>query len=160
MELTQTVAQQFFSYDPDEGVLRWRVSRRAQSQAGDIAGSMSNGARQVEFFGRAYLAHRIIWLYMTGSWPKQMIDHINGVRDDNRWCNLRDVSRTVNENNRREPGAHNSSGFLGVTKHRNRWRAQIKANGRNNVLGVFDTPEEAHEAYVQAKRRLHEGCTI
>ena len=134
----------------------------AGHQLGQIVGNWYERYVIVQRGGRRVREHRAIMEEALGRplEPHEHVHHRNGVRDDNRWCNLRDVSRTVNGNNRREPGTHNTSGFLGVTKHRNRWRAQIKANGRNNVLGVFDTPEEAHEAYVQAKRRLHEGCTI
>ncbi|MFM6981501.1 MAG: HNH endonuclease signature motif containing protein [Microbacteriaceae bacterium] len=159
MELNQAVVRDFFSYDPEEGVLRWR-KRRYGVTVGAVAGSMTNGARQLELGGRAYLAHRIIWLYMTGDWPKHMIDHINGVRDDNRWANLRDVSRVVNGQNMRKPPKSNKHGYFGVTPVRGKWRATITINGKNWHIGYYDTPEEAQQQYIETKRLFHEGCTI
>ena len=99
---------------------------------------------------------------MYGTWPENQIDHINGVRHDNRIDNLRDVLQSTNAQNQRKPSATNKCGFLGVNFHKcsNRWIAQIHVQGKKKHLGLFDTPKEAHEAYVTAKRELHEGCTI
>ncbi|HYD58974.1 MAG TPA: HNH endonuclease signature motif containing protein [Noviherbaspirillum sp.] len=110
-----------------------------------------------------FRAHRLAWLYVCGEWPKNEVDHINGVRSDNRIANLRDVSRRTNNENRREAQCNNrSSGLLGVTwsgRHK-KWAASIRVNRKNKHLGLWETKEEAHEAYVCAKRRLHEGCML
>jgi hypothetical protein len=85
-----------------------------------------------------------------------MLDHINGVRDDNRIANLRCVSASDNLNNQRTPHTNNKSGYLGVSPFRGKWRAVIQIEGKQVHLGVFDTPEEAHHAYIEAKRTHHQ----
>lgn len=162
MTLTAEVARKTFIYDPEEGVLRWATGRRGGVRAGDVAGSLTNGARQFEFNGRSYLAHRVVWLMMTGEWPKQLVDHKNGIRDDNRWVNLRDVSRTVNNQNLKGANDNNKSGLLGASyaSHNGRWRSQITIDGEKWHLGYFDTAEEAHEQYLCYKRWWHDGCEI
>lgn len=107
------------------------------------------------------MAHRLAWLYVYGEWPNGDIDHIDGDRLNNRIANLRDVSRRVNLENQRRPKACNKSGFLGVKTFRDqRFQARIQVRGVQLHLGTFDTPHEAHAAYVAAKRNLHQGCTL
>ena len=106
--------------------------------------------------------HRLAWLLHYGEWPNGNIDHINGVRDDNRIANLRVVTNAINCQNKRRPLPSNKTGFLGVSKApgKDRWRAHVMVNRRQIRIGTFGSPEEAHAAYVAAKRRLHEGCTL
>jgi hypothetical protein len=105
-------------------------------------------------------AHRWAWFLHYGTWPDGQIDHINGDKLDNRIQNLRLASPEINSQNQRRPMSTNKSGFLGVTKFRGKFRANISATGKHQFLGSFDTPQEAHAAYVQAKRELHAGCTL
>jgi hypothetical protein len=105
-------------------------------------------------------AHRLAWLYVTGKEPSKQIDHLNGERDDNRWLNLRDVSHRANLENRKNPNAGGSSGFLGVHRHRNAWQARIRTHGVLVRIGIFNTPEEAYSAYIEKKRQLHSGNTL
>lgn len=90
------------------------------------------------------------------------IDHINGDRADNRIANLRQATTAENSQNERGPRAHATSGFLGVGWHaqQSRWRARITVNGKRRHLGLFDTPEAAYAAYVEAKRALHPFSTL
>ena len=93
------------------------------------------------------------------------IDHINGARNDDRLANLRDVSQAVNVQNIREARGHSHSGLLGASKMHNRrgtklWAARIVVDGLARHLGYFSSGEEAHQAYLSAKRKMHEGCTI
>lgn len=168
-ELTAARVREVLDYSPETGEFRWRVAR-GPCVAGKVAGCKHpNGyiALTVEF--HQCQAHRLAWLYMYGEWPVNEIDHINGVRDDNRAVNLRDVSKHVNQQNRRKaqrqaaPSPFNT-GLLGTYFHRMRqcFIAQIQdpATGKHKWLGSFATAEEAHEAYLEAKRRIHEGCTI
>ncbi len=108
------------------------------------------------------LAHRIIYFLYHSEWPQADIDHINGIRNDNRIVNLRAVNRSINQQNQRAPRSNNTTGFLGVSHRKDlgKYRASIGVDGIKRSLGVFDTPELAHAAYVEEKRKIHVGCTI
>lgn len=161
--LTQERLKELLSYDPETGVFTWMVSRK-RSKSGSTAGSYTKeGYLRVVFFGVEYRLHRLVWLYMTGEWPKDQIDHIDGNPANNRFANLRDVSNCVNQQNIRKAPVHNkSTGLLGATldKETGKFRARIRVNGKKKSLGFFETPQEAHQAYLTAKRKFHEGCTI
>jgi len=92
---------------------------------------------------------------MTGTWPQNEIDHIDGNKSNNRFRNLRDVTRSANNQNRRRPDRGNKSGFLGVKCHRKSFVARIRIDGKQIHLGVFSTAIDAHRAYIKAKRNLH-----
>lgn len=125
-----------------------------------------NGYIRIFLCGRYYPAHHIAWLLCHGCFPSLQIDHINGDRADNRSSNLREVTAVENSQNQRRPHSTSSTGLLGASPIRQtgmvseRWRAQIKVNGRSIHLGSFGSPADAHQAYINAKRRLHPGCTI
>lgn len=149
-------------YDPATGVFTWReavLKRKAGSIAGGVDGK---GYQQIRIGGSIFRSHRLAFLAVTGSWPKDCVDHMNGVRGDNRWENLRDVPPVENSQNQRRPRSDSTSGFLGVSprKTKRTWQAQIRVKGKILFLGYFKTPEEGHEVYLAAKRRLHAGCTI
>lgn len=112
--------------------------------------------------GHCHRAHRLAWLHVHGVWPKDDVDHMDGNRVNNCIANLRDVDRSTNLQNMRSPGRPSKSGLLGVSwfeRDRN-WLARICVDGKNRYLGYFQTKEQAHEAYVAAKRKLHAGCTL
>ena len=105
--------------------------------------------------------HRLAFLYQTGQWPARQVDHINGVRDDNRWSNLRESTNAQNSQNERRARSSNTVGFLGVSRHRSgRFRARIVVDGKERSLGLHDTPQIAHSAYLSAKRDIHPFSTI
>lgn len=148
-------------YDPDTGVFTWKVSTALRVKAGDTAGCMKSGGYvQFNVDRRQYRAHRLAWFYMTGEWPQQDMDHINGIRHDNRFANLRPSTRSQNQHNQRAPRSNNKSGFLGVYRSNNRFRALINVEGKKIHLGYFDDPESAHDAYLEAKRKHHAFCSI
>lgn len=157
--LTQDRLKQVLHYNPDLGSFT-RLLSVAQAKCGSQAGSLTVGYLAVRIDGTLHYCHRLAWLYMTGQMPEGQIDHINGVRTDNRWCNLRDVSRRTNQQNRRKPQANNSLGLLGVYRNKGRFMSRIVLESGDHYLGTFDTPQQAHEAYLAAKRQLHAGCTI
>lgn len=157
MNLLQ-IAQETLSYDPENGEFRWIRPQAAWIAKGDIAGSLHKrtGYRYIGIAGKKYKAHRIAWLMVYGEMPRFGIDHINGVRHDNRLVNLRLATYAENQQNRKLD-VRNKSGYTGVfwSKELGRWRARICVNRKVSNLGVFDSPEQAHQAYVQAKAKLH-----
>jgi citrate synthase len=157
--LTSARLHEVLEFDADTGVFTWKITR-TKAKRGARAGSIWNGYEVIKIDAERYSAHRIAWLYVYGKWPDAEIDHINGNRADNRICNLRDVSASVNQQNARRARVDNASGFLGVTKQKNLWTSQLTINGKTLHLGLYKTPEEASQAYLEAKRKHHAGCTI
>lgn len=163
--LSAELLRELIQYDPETGSFtRTKNTNHRQRRLGPLRPAVSgNGYFYISVAGRAYLAHRLAWLYMHGIWPKGDIDHINGIRTDNRASNIRDVPRVVNNQNRRKVKASNKvSGATGVSwhDHSQKWRARIMHLGIETRLGLFDTIEEASNAYLKAKRVIHAGCTI
>lgn len=155
--------RQLLSYDAATGAFRWIgfSGSKFPGHLGQEAGSIApNGYVTIRVEGVLYLAHRLAWLLMTGVWPVDQIDHLNGLRNDNRWCNLRQATHLLNCQNRRSSMPSSVAGLLGVSRKRDKYRARIGLPGQQINLGVFPTKEAAHVAYVAAKRRLHEGNTL
>ena len=160
--LTAEQARELLHYDPETGVFTWRVAKGRKSK-GMLAGCINHyGYIQIGIDGTRYKAHRIAFLITNGSWPSEHIDHINGIRDDNRIANLREASQSINMQNLLRPMEGNTSGFLGVCwdKEKQSFLAQIRVKGKNKFLGRFADPAEAHAAYLDAKRQLHAGNTL
>jgi hypothetical protein len=161
VEMTQQLAQDALSYDADSGVFRWKVSRCNSVPAGSVAGAIGpDGYVRIKIGLRSWAAHRLVWMYVYGRWPVNHIDHINGVCSDNRLCNLRDVTRSENNSNQKSAHAGSKTGFLGVFVNGRKFGAKIQVNKKTIPLGNFATPQEAHAAYLAAKRTLHSTCTI
>lgn len=124
--------------------------------AGKIATSIGNrGYCRVKIFDRDYQSHRVIWAFVHGQWPINDIDHINGIRTDNRIVNLRAVTRSENNCNQR-CGVRNTSGVIGVSwdKGTNKWRAQIAINRRGYHLGLFRSLGDAITARKVAEQHF------
>lgn len=173
-DLTAEYIRQVLNYDPDAGELRWRhrassmfnTKKRTRESicavwnirfAGMLAGSINpEGQSRIVINGRHYRTHRIIWLWMTGTWPKEEIDHIDCNELNNKWCNLREASRSQNEMNK-GVSRNNSSGAKGVSWNRRdkKWLAQIIVNGRYKYLGYFSSKCDAIAAYRAASADLH-----
>lgn len=146
--LTQQKLKSILSYDPLTGYFT-RIASKLTNKIGTKAGTITSTSYiSINVNGRSYQAHRLAFLYMTGEWPKEQVDHINGICDDNRWSNLRDCTRSENFRN---TGArkNNKTGVKGVTK---------TPKGRYAVmfsLGTYDTLEEAKNAYAKAAILYH-----
>lgn len=136
------------SYNPESGLFLVKSSgRRAfatRHREGYLAG---------RFMGVLFLAHRVAWAMHHKRWPKRQIDHINGVRDDNRIANLRDVSHIENHRNCRPWNPQKSQCPPGVYKNHGKYSARIKVNYVTHYLGSFATEEQAHAAYLRAKEQ-------
>lgn len=160
-DIDAQAVRELLSYEAETGDLVWRVNRGRYYVAGRPAGSVTrDGYRRVSILGARVHAHRLAWAHVHGEWPSGPIDHIDGNRTNNAISNLRVVTKRVNSQNQRHATRASASGVLGVWAVGSRWRAAIKDRGRSRYLGYFDSANEAHEAYVTAKRRLHEGCTL
>lgn len=163
--LTQDFLKEHFSYDIETGLfIRLKLTNRnSRAKIGDVAGcKYSDGYIYMKINSKHYKAHRLAFLYVYGEMPKHEVDHINGVKDDNRISNLRDVTKTENVQNQRKAQSHNKLGVLGVhiDKESSRFIAKISINGKQKNLGRYDTKEEAHDVYLKAKRENHLTCTI
>jgi hypothetical protein len=114
------------------------------------------GYVQILLRTRLYLAHRLAFLWMTGKWPDEEVDHADGNPANNAWHNLRQASRSQNAMNTRLKG-DNTSGYKGVIWERRRhyWYFEIIANGKRQIFPNYATAEEAHSARSEAARRLH-----
>ena len=147
--ITRERVMQLVGYDPMTGLFVWRVVTSNCVKVGQFAGTLHHsGYVRIQLDGRRYAAHRIAWLYVTGEWPADELDHVNGKRADNRFANLRLASRRENMGNRSKR-SDNASGAKGVSWHKqhSKWTAQIRCNGRRYHLGYFSTVEEANAAY-------------
>jgi hypothetical protein len=143
-------------YDPVTGLFTHRVKGHRRA-VGQVTGRLdTKGYVRIRLLGYEFKAHRLAWLITYGCWPNAEIDHINGCPSDNRIMNLRDVSVAENGWNRKKAMRNNKSGLLGVALVAGRYHARIRANGESKHLGVFDSAEAAHAAYLNAKAVLHQ----
>ena len=148
-DLTAARLRELLEYSPETGEFRWRIYRSHRARKGAFAGHKTDYAR-ISVDSSEFLAHRLAWLYMTGEWPENLIDHIDGNPFNNSWENLRDVSPSANLENQRRHS-------LGVSWHtkRKKFVAQIKYGGKNRMIGRFDSFEAAKTAYLDAKNKHH-----
>ena len=159
--LTAERLRELFNYNPSTGIFTRLVSTNRGAKAGDVVGHTKSGRYvKVKIDGANYRIHRLAWLFVHGAWPTDHIDHINGNSFDNRIENLRDVGRDLNMQNQRKARSDNKLGVLGVVRSFGGFRAEIKVCGKKRSLGTFQTPDQAHAAYLDAKRVLHPGNTL
>lgn len=164
IEVNAEVVKDLLDYNPQTGVFTWKVRDRKyckddrswkswnSKNSGKTAGTPdAEGYRQIKIFDKFYKAHRLAWLYIYGEWPSDQIDHIDHIRDDNRIENLRDVTESQNHWNASIQTGRTSQ-YKGVSWHRqhNKWRVQIKSNGKPKHLGYFTIEIEAARAYDRA----------
>lgn len=146
--LTQERLKELLNYDPETGVFRWRASGSGRSKDLSAGHYQKNGYCRICIDKIHYHAHRLAWLYMTGCFPVEDIDHINRNTSDNRFFNLRAASRFQNCANMKTKRNGLKGCFL--DKRDGRWYSLIRINGRRIYLGSFKTELEAHRAYVSA----------
>lgn len=153
-ELTIEYLRSVLHYDQETGIFTWKVRTSNNVKVGDAAGCQNGeGYLLIRVCSRRYLAHRLAWLYMHGSWPKDQIDHINRIRTDNRIANLRDVTRKQNNQNR-STQSNNTSGHIGIYWHKrdSKWVASIMHNQKLIHLGYFTDIEDAIAARKAAEK--------
>lgn len=143
------------NYDPVTGKFTWLIDNGKRCWVGKEAGSVNReGYRIIRINKKAYRSARLAFLYMVGVWPLQM-DHINGIKDDDRWSNLREATVQQNIHNK-GLSKRNSTGYKGVTlRHNGKYEAAIVIGKVYKRLGYYSTPEEAGKAYEVAAREFH-----
>jgi hypothetical protein len=148
--LTQEKLRELLNYDPATGVFTRRVSTSNAVKIGDEAGWIDgHGYVCISLLNITWKAHRLAWLWMTGDWPENDVDHENTNRSDNRWLNLREGTRSQNlANSGKRPS--NTSGLKGVSFHKQsqKWRATISSGDKQIYLGLYDCKAAAHFAYL------------
>lgn len=163
----QEYLKECFDYDSETGVLTWKdrpashfstshTHKRWRARfAGTAAGNLRQGRNVVRINSMQYLSSRVIWVWVTGETPPNLVDHKNTDRADDRWCNLRAATHSQNNYNRGK--IRNTTGLKGACFHKRtgRFTAAVTVDGKRRYIGVFDTAEEAHEAYCAAAKKLH-----
>lgn len=157
--IEQEVLKNILMYAPDSGEFTWAQSPNWSIKLGSKAGSINPyGYRLIRINKSSYMAHRLAWVYIYGSIPQGFtIDHINGIRDDNRLLNLRLAKGHKEQAQNQKMRSNNTSGCIGVYPHKkpNTWIAQIRVDGKAIYLGIYNSIEAANEAYKQAKQQYH-----
>jgi hypothetical protein len=155
--ITQEKLKEMLTYNPDTGIFTWKVKHLKKCILNKNAGTLKKaGYITISIKKRLYLAHRLAWLYVYGEWPKNHIDHINGVRDDNRIENLRDVTQRQNCQNKQS----NRQGKLVGTiydKRDSKFYSRISIKNKLYTITSHETEQQAHEAYLEAYEFLKEN---
>lgn len=140
-------------YDEYTGIVVWKVKKANRIKAGAVAGGIhADGYLKISFNNKNHMLHRMIWALHYGEWPSEQIDHINGIRTDNRLCNLRLATHSENAKNAGRVSL-GVCGRKGVTTCRNKtnpYRARIQVDGQQIDLGCHRTIDAAAEAYRKA----------
>lgn len=153
-ELTADTLRSVLHYDQETGIFTWKVSTSNRVKVGAVAGCPDGrGYLMIRVQSRLYLAHRLAWLYVSGTWPTDQLDHVNRVRTDNRIENLREVTNKQNGQNKSK-SSNNTSGHTGVYWHKSysKWQACIKHNQKLIHLGYFTDIEDAIAARKAAEK--------
>jgi len=152
--LTQEHALELFNYEPDSGLLVWKIAHgiHGRTPAGTVAGTRGQrGVLIVRVGGKNYLVHRVIWLIVKGAWPKKGIDHKDLDPGNNKWDNLRECTQSQNSTNCRAK-RQNKFGIKGAywSERDKSWSSKITVKRQLINLGTFKTAEDAHAAYMRA----------
>jgi hypothetical protein len=151
----------YVTYDPDTGEFTWKVCTGGKPIGFKAGATLNTGYVQLQIDKRFYTAHRLAWLYWYGEFPPKgiQVDHINGIRNDNRIINLRLSSQSNQNRNTDRRRCKNKHGLIGVSQYPSgRWNASTTIKGTKNNLGMFETKEEAAEAYDNKVLEIFPGC--
>lgn len=157
-ELTHEYLLNKLNYNPETGVFAWNISHNGTIVGKPVGSDRGNGYLAIRLLNKTYLLHRLAWFYVYAKWPDKCIDHIDNNRKNNRISNLRDVDRTLNNQNYRNAQTNSKTGVLGVRKCKDRFHANIGVNSKSIFLGSFPTLEQASEAYRLGKEKYHVGA--
>ena len=157
--ITQEKLKMYLEYYPQTGDFAWRQNRQKHLIGVEAGSATDQGYIRICIEQQSYKAHRLAWLYVYGYMPEGPVDHINNVRIDNRICNLRIATQKDNIRNSIVRKAKKSGLLKGVSYYKqrpNQFVAQIRIEGKQHKLGVFDSEQAAHEAYCE-KAKQHFG---
>lgn len=147
--------KEFLDYNSDTGIFTWKIKPSMSTEAGATAGTKCKKTNYVKisFKDKLYKAHQMAWFFVYGKKPIGIIDHINGIRNDNRIANLREVTTRENCSNRIQ---HRNGKLVGCyfRKDTRKWAAEITINNKKKALGCFFTEQEAHQEYLKARKEL------
>jgi len=174
-ELTQEYLKELLYYDKETGIFTKKVrplcyfdapkfcntwnTRYANQECNTVH---SNGYLVTGIDNKTYFLHRLAFLYVTGEIPSKGVDHIDGNKKNNTWSNLREATKSENAQNIKKAHKDNAQGLIGayVDKRDGRFWSSIMIDGKNVHLGTFKSAQDANQAYLNAKRKIHEYCTI
>jgi len=161
-KLNKARLHELLSYDKETGIFMWKKRRLGVRVGIPLGCDNGKGYLRITVDGTSQYAHRLAWVYEFGDLSGLEIDHINGVKSDNRIANLRLATAIENQQNKREAMSNNKAGMLGASWHKdaNKWQAHICKEGKRTYLGLHETADKAHQAYVAAKREIHPFSTI
>lgn len=131
-------------YNPETGAFTRKNGGGGVTAGSPAGGKDAYGHRTISVCGKRMRAARLAWAIMTGEWPEGDVDHINRVKDDDRWCNLRLASRSQNCANTLAKNGMKGATWVAAKR---KWKAQIRISGKNTHIGYFDSELDAHEAY-------------
>jgi len=162
-EFTQEYLKSALDYNKDTGIFTWAKQHGKKIKVGNVAGyTRPDKYISIRVDLKNYLAHRLAWFYIHGIWPEHQIDHIDSIRNHNWIDNLREATNQENTHNLKKAYCNNITGLLGVKfdRRRNTYSSRIMKSGIEFYLGYFNTAEEAHERYLEEKRKIHPFNTI
>jgi hypothetical protein len=164
------------SYEKDTGIFTWKERPfhqfknshgmnifNSQKSGLPIKSMNKDGYIQIRIYKNNYYGHRLAWFYVYGFWPKKHLDHINGIKNDNRICNLRECNDYENmQNLKKATKGNKSTGLIGsyYNKHAKLFYSRIKVKGKDIFLGYFKNALDVHNSYINAKRKYHEFGTL
>jgi len=155
--ITKEYLKLILDYNSDTGIFTWKFNKSKRVKAGDSAGWLYNGYRQIEINNKQYKAHRLAWLYVNGEMPTNLIDHIDGNRSNNKISNLREATYQTNSENYKTPKT-NKSGVKNVSwyKNLNKWVVSISIKKIKKTIGYFDDLEFAELVAIETRNKYRQ----